>query len=109
MNLDEIPPPGETPMEPTPLSYEEMLAILHAAYPGRFEDQSRVERVTALLGFIDSVRGFEDIADLLGRVVMLTMPMTDPETFQTMHCVGRLSVTRGRTRMDPAVRREVRE
>ena len=95
-------------MKYTPLSEVEMFELLKTAHPDRFrgDDDETWEDV---MDFVDSMGGFEDLADLLGRVVMLTAPMTSPLTGTRMHCLGRAGVVGGAVQMESVVRRRMQE
>ena len=47
------------------------------------------------------------LADLLGRVVMLTMPMASGLTERLSHCIGKVTIGDGKAQMIAAVRRDV--
>lgn len=88
-----------------PLDDLEMFELLAAAYPEKFQDESD-ESWEAAQDFADELSGWDDIADLLGRVVMLTVPMECGLTERLSHCLGRVSVENGRAHMVAAVRRD---
>lgn len=57
---------------------------------------------------VDFGGGFEvTLADLLGRVAMLTMPMANSLTDRLSHCLGKVIIADGNAQMIAAVRREV--
>ena len=87
-----------------PLDEVEMYDLLVVAYPERFgeDDDDAWERAQE---FVDEMEGFDDISDLLGRVVMLTMPMSSPLTNTLTHCLGKVEVGDGRATMVAAVKR----
>lgn len=85
----------------TPLDDLEVLDLLMAAYPEKFADETD-ETYEAALAFIDEV----DVRELLGRVVMLTMPMKSGLTERWSHCLGKVTVKDGHVHMEAAVRRD---
>lgn len=89
-----------------PLDDLEMFDLLRAAYPEKFpnDDDNTWE---AAQQFADEISGWEDVADLLGRVVMLTMPMESGMTKRLSHCLGTVTINKGVAQMDAAVRRDV--
>lgn len=88
-----------------PLDELEMFELLQAAYPEKFpdDDDSTWE---AAQEFADQISGWEDVSELLGRVVMLTMPMESGLTGRVSHCLGRVTVRGGQVQMVAAVRRD---
>lgn len=87
-----------------PLDDLEMFELLQAAYPERFpgDDNATWE---AAQEFADEISGWEDIADLLGRVATLTMPMQSPLTGALFHCLGKVEIYDGKANMVAVVRR----
>lgn len=83
----------------------EMFDVMRLAYPERFKDESD-ETFDAALEFADSINGFEEIADLLGRVVMLSVPMKSGLTGKLYHCLGNVQISGGEVDMCAAVKRE---
>lgn len=91
-------------METKPLDDLEMFDLLVAAYPERFSyDNETWDKVQEFAG---SISGWDEVADLLGRVAMLTMPMSSGLTGRRYHCLGPVSVYDGSTHMMAAVRRD---
>lgn len=88
-----------------PLDELEMFELLQAAYPEKFPGDDD-KTWDAAQNFADEISGWEAIADLLGRVVMLTMPMESGITKRLSHCLGPLSVKGGTVHMVAAVRRD---
>lgn len=101
----------ETPMphKYKPLDDLEMFELLQAAYPGRFPDEGGDESWEAAQEFIEELSGFDEIADLLGRVVMLSMPMESGLTKRLSHCLGTVTIKQGSAQMMAAVRRDAVE
>jgi hypothetical protein len=93
-------------MKTKPLDDLEMFELLRAAYPERFKDDED-ETWEEAQQFADELSGWEDVADLLGRVVMLTMPMESGLTKRLSHCLGPVTVKDGSAQMMAAVRRDV--
>lgn len=93
-------------MRTEPLDELEMFELMQAAYPDKFPDDED-ETWEAALQFADELSGMEDIADLLGRVVMLTMPMKSGLTDRYSHCLGKVTIKDGKASMVAAVRRDV--
>lgn len=89
-----------------PLDDFEMFELLRAAYPDKFTDDEN-ETWEAAQQFADEIAGFDDIADLLGRVAMLTMPMESGITKRLSHCIGTVTITDGMAHMIAAVRRDI--
>jgi hypothetical protein len=94
-------------MSNQPLNDLEMFELLQAAYPERFPDDDN-ETWDAALQFVEEISEFDILADLLGRVVMLTMPMESGLTKRLSHCLGRVEIKEGRVDMIAAVRRDVK-
>ena len=93
-------------MKVTPLDDLEMFEILQAAYPEKFSGDDD-ETWEAAQEFADEISGWDQIADLLGRVAMLTMPMESGMTKRMSHCLGKVEVVRGKAMMIAAVRRDM--
>lgn len=93
-------------MKVTPLSDLEMFELLQAAYPEKFPDDEN-GTWEAAMEFVDQLQGFDEIADLLGRVATLCMPMTSPLSGKAHHCLGKVTIADGRASMLAVVKREV--
>lgn len=87
-----------------PLDDLEMFELLQAAYPEKFADESN-ETWEAAQQFADDISGFDAIADLLGRVATLTMPMKSGITDKYCHCLGRIEIVTGKACMTAVVMR----
>ena len=89
-----------------PLDDLEMFELIQAAYPEQFknDDDETWDRV---MEFVERINGFDDIADLLGRVVMLTMPMRSGFGNKQYHCLGKITIKDDMANMVAAVRRDV--
>lgn len=88
-----------------PLDDLEMFELIRAAYPEEFKDDSD-ETWDAVQDFAHNISGYDDVADLLGRVVMLTMPMASGLTNRQYHCLGSVTFNDGLACMVAAVRRD---
>jgi hypothetical protein len=93
-------------MNTKPLDDLEMFELLQAAYPEKFADEND-ETWEAAQQFADEISGWEAVADLLGRVAMLTMPMESGMTKRFSHCLGTVTIKDGAAQMVAAVRRDV--
>lgn len=91
-------------MKAKPLDDVEMFELLQAAYPEKFPDDED-ETWDDAQTFADEISGWDEIADLLGRVAMLTMPMESPLTGTAAHCLGKVTINDGKVNMLSAVRR----
>lgn len=92
--------------KPQHLSDLEMFELLQIAYPEKFPDESD-ETWDEAMEFASTRGGFDDLADLLGRVVMMAMPMTSPLTGEAHHVLGKIIISDGEARMMAAVKRPV--
>lgn len=93
-------------MKAIPLDDLEMFDLLQAAYPEKFKGDDD-ETFEAAQEFADSISGWEAIAELLGRVAMLTMPTESGMTKRLSHCLGTVTISGGAAHMIAAVRRDV--
>jgi hypothetical protein len=92
-------------MKAKPLDDLELFDLMKAAYPEKFEGDDD-ETWEAVQQFADDLAGWQDVAELLGRVVMLTMPMKSGLTKRLSHCLGTVTVNDGGAQMIAAVRRD---
>ena len=92
-------------MKSKPLDDLEMFELMQAAYPEKFQGDDD-ETFDAAIQFAEDLSGFDELADLLGRVVMLTMPMESGITKRLSHCLGRIEVVNNSVHMCAAVRRD---
>jgi hypothetical protein len=88
-----------------PLDELEMFELLQLAYPDKFKDDSD-ESWEAAQQFAEEISGWNEIADLLGRVAMMTMPMKAGLTGRLSHCLGQVTIEGGSAQMIAAVRRD---
>ena len=93
-------------MKCKPLDDLEAFELLRAAYPEKFTNDDD-ETWDAAQNFVDEISGWDEIADLLGRVAMLTMPMESGITKRLSHCLGTVEIKDGQVYMTAAVRRDV--
>ena len=95
-------------MKHKPLDDLEMVELLWAAYPERFKDDSN-EDWDAALQLAEELDGFDGLADLLGRVVMLTMPSSSIITGTAMHALGKIEISGNHAIMTAAVKRDAKQ
>jgi len=93
-------------MKTQPLDDLEMFELLQACYPEKFPDEAD-ETFEAAMNFASELSGFDELADLLGRVAMMTMPMKSGLTGRLSHCLGKVEFSNGAASMSAAVRRDV--
>ena len=91
-------------MKYQPLDDLEIFELFSAAFPEKFKD-SEDETWDAVQDFADTFGGFDEIADLLGRVVMLTMPIESGLTKTLRHCIGEVKIKDGQALMIATVSR----
>lgn len=99
-------------MKTKPLDDLEMHELLRLLYPEhiRSDDDEHFELSQDVCehATVDLGDGVEvELADLLGRVVMLTMPMESGLTKRLSHCLGAVTIKDGAAQMIAAVRRDV--
>ena len=98
----------DTGMKTRPLTDLEMFELLQAAYPGKFPDDVDPDGAwDAAMEFSENISGFGEMADLLGRVAMLTLPMRTAITGELVHCLGQVDILNGEARMFALVKRPV--
>lgn len=95
-------------MKTKPIDDLEMFELLRACYPEKFTDEED-ETFEAAMDFANELSGFDELADLLGRVVMLTMPMKSGLTERLSHCLGPVELSGGTARMTAVVSRPAKE
>ena len=91
----------------TPLEELELYELLAAAYPEKFSGDDSESDFLAAMEFAASMWGEADICDLLGRVVMLAMPMTSPLTGEIYHALGKITIADHRVNMVAIVKRRL--
>jgi hypothetical protein len=90
------------------LEMHELLSLIYPEHIRSEEDQYFELSQEACDATIDLGDGFEvTLADLLGRVAMLTMPMKSGLTERFSHCLGKVKITGDSAQMTAAVRRDV--
>ena len=89
-----------------PLDDLEIYELLQAAYPGKFTDDD--EGFEDAQEFADNLAGWEEVADLLGRVAMLAMPMRSPLTGSLHHALGNVTIKDDQVYLVAAVKRPVK-
>ena len=87
-----------------PLDDLEIYELFRAAYPERFPDDND-ETWEEIQEFADEISGYEAVAELLGRVAMLTMPMKSMLSNTYLHCLGTVAKENNSYVMTAAVRR----
>jgi len=93
-------------MKTQPLDDLEMFDLLQACYPEKFPNNED-ETFEAALRFAEELSGFDELADLLGRVAMLTIPMKSGLTKRLWHCLGPVEFSDGRAYMTAVVWRDL--
>ncbi|WP_111639947.1 hypothetical protein [Marinomonas shanghaiensis] len=97
-------------MKSKPLDDLEMYELLLLAYPEKFEAiDDEEEAFEFAQELANDLSGWEEIADLLGRIVMLSQPMGGALSGNLQHCLGDVKVKDGQILMLAAVKREVSE
>lgn len=96
-----------------PLTDLEMHELLRLVYPGhiRSDDDEYFDLSADITEncIVDLGDGFEvSLADLLGRVVMLAMPLESGLTGALVHALGEVTVSDSSVQMDAAVKRAAR-
>lgn len=72
-----------------PLSDLEMYELIYAAYPEKFRSiEDEDECMDAVINYIEDTYGFDDLADLLGRVVMMSYPLQSSLSKKHYHTLG---------------------
>lgn len=84
----------------SPLSELEMYELISAAYPGKFASiTDEDKRMDEVFRFVEELAGYEGIADLLGRVVMMTYPMQSKLTKKHYHVLGNISLSKDKSKI----------
>ena len=91
------------------LEMHELLALIYPEHIQSDEDQYfELSQEVCESATVDLGDGFQvTLADLLGRVVMLTMPMASGLTERLSHCIGKVTIGDGKAQMMAVVRRDV--
>lgn len=90
--------------KPQPLDDLEIFELLQAAYPEKFPDDEDATWEAAM-EFADTFGGLDAFAELMGRVVLLTIPVESPLTGAMYHTLGEMVETGGTPYLRAAVRR----
>lgn len=98
-------------MRAKPLDDLEMHELLRILYPDHIKSDDdeyfELSQSICMDATVDLGDGVEVyLADLLGRVVMLTMPMESGLTRRLSHCLGKVAISDGQAKMIAAVRRD---
>ncbi len=98
-------------MRAKPLDDLEMHELLRILYPDHIKSDDdeyfELSQSICMDATVDLGDGVEvSLADLLGRVVMLTMPMESGLTSRLLHCLGEVTINDGQAQMIAAVRRD---
>ena len=98
-------------MNVKPLDDLEMHELLRLLYPDHIrsddDEYFNLSQSICMDATVDLGDGFEPtLADLLGRAVMLTMPMESGLTRRLSHCLGMVTIKDGSVQMVAAVRRD---
>lgn len=98
----------KTPHPLDDLEMHDLLRLLHPEHIRSDDDAYYELSQQACESTVDLGDGFQvTLADLLGRVVMLTMPMQSGLTGELSHCLGEVTIADGSAQMRAAVRRDV--
>lgn len=87
-----------------PLSDLEMYDLLKAAYPGKFSDDD--DGFEDAQEFAEDLSGWDEIAELLGRVAMLAMPVKSMFSEDIHHVLGEVTIKEDSAQIIAAVKRE---
>lgn len=98
-----------------PLDDLELFELIVAAYPEKFAEREAAgediwDEVMAFIEddlCLDELQDWQGLARLLGRVVMLTMPMQGAISGGARHCLGPIEIRNGQAYMTAAVSRDV--
>lgn len=77
----------------TPLSERELFELLIAAFPERLNPIEEIGSWNEVMSFADSLvieMNIEELCDLLGRIVLLTLPTKAAQLGRTVHALGSL-------------------
>ena len=92
----------------TPATDLELYELLLAAYPDTFNENSDVDIWDEVMEFAEDMFGdTEQLCELLGRIVLLTSPMTSAINGELSHCLGKIEVKNGKAYMTTAIKRPV--
>jgi hypothetical protein len=96
----------------TPLTDLELYELIVAAYPERFkeDDENGDDLWDSVMDFVSELcedMNPDELCRLLGRLVMLTMPMRAAFSGTHRHALGAISFNDGEAFMTAAVTREI--
>lgn len=86
----------------------ELYELIKCAYPDRFPDLAEGDDWDSVMEFAEEFQGLEALCELLGRVVMLTMPMKTAISGQLSYCLGEVNISDNQASMISAVKRNVK-
>ncbi|MFQ2649527.1 hypothetical protein ACK3ZP_20910 [Aeromonas caviae] len=96
-----------TAFNPKPATDLEVYELMVAAFPDRFQE-GEDDIWDDIMSFVDEQFGdFDALADLLGRLVLLTHPMESALTNKHAHCMGPVEIKDGKVFMMAAIQRLV--
>ncbi len=79
-----------------------------AAYPDTFNEESDKCIWDEVMAFTEDMFGdIELFSEFLGRIVLLTSPMTSPISGEFSHCLGKVKVKKGKAYMTTVIKRPV--
>jgi hypothetical protein len=90
-------------MKSKPLTDIEMFDLLQILYPDTFQDDD--EGWEKAMDFVENLSGVDNIADLLGRVVMCTMPLQSTINGELHHALGKITLFNNSSNMCAVVKR----
>ena len=94
-----------------PLTDLELFNVITAAYPEKFPDDRADDdgdnNFYSTIDFAGDISGVDGISDLLGRVILLTMPAYSPLNGKHYHSLGTVTVKDGNVDMCALVKRKV--
>lgn len=86
----------------------ELYEIMVAAYPDTFNENSNDDIWDEVMAFAEDMFGdIELFSEFLGRIVLLTSPMTSAINGELSHCLGKVEVKKGKAYMTTAIKRPV--
>lgn len=92
---------------PKPADDLELYELIVAAYPDKFDENGPDDIWDEVMEFIeDKFGGFDNAAELIGRIVYLTNPSTSAITGEFHHCIGPVTISNGQCSMMAAITRK---
>lgn len=89
-----------------PLSDLELYELIVAAYPDTFIEYSEDCIWDEVMQFAEDMFGdLSVLSEFVGRIVLLTMPMTSPISKELSHCLGKVIVKGNQAMMTAVVKR----